>query len=178
MDGILPQPSLTGRRSQAAPAGEAPVQSRVPSDHLSHSSHPTIVLYTSSHGFGHAVRCAALCRALLAACPDLRIVARTAAAPWIFPAGVQVEPCVIDTGVVQPNSLDIDAQATLERYAAQVAGEDAHFAAEADRMRAIGARALVADVPSAAFEIADRAGIPGIALANFSWDWIYEPFVA
>jgi UDP:flavonoid glycosyltransferase YjiC (YdhE family) len=138
---------------------------------------PTIALYTSSHGFGHAVRCAILCRALLAARPDLRIVARTAAPAWIFPPGVEVEPCTIDTGAVQPNSLDVDARETLERYAALVAGEDGRLAAETARMRDIGARAIVADVPSAAFEIAARAGIPGIALANFSWDWIYEPFL-
>jgi len=151
-------------------AAVPPLQSRVP------ASPPTIALYTSSHGFGHAVRCAILCRALLAARPDLRIVARTAAPAWIFPPGVEVEPCTIDTGVVQPNSLDIDARATLQRYAELVADEDARLATEADRLRAIGARAVVADVPSAAFEIAVRAGIPGIALANFSWDWIYEPF--
>ena len=150
----------------------APLQSRVP------DFPPTIALYTSSHGYGHAVRCAILCRALLAARPDLRIVARTAAPDWIFPPGVEVEPCVIDAGVVQPNSLEIDAQATLERYAAQVADEDARLSEEAAHLRASGACAVVADVPSAAFEIAERAGIPGIALANFSWDWIYEPFVA
>ncbi len=96
---------------------------------------------------------------------------------WIFPPGVEVEPCVVDTGVVQPNSLDIDGRTTLERYAALVDGEDARLAAEAAHVREIDARVIVADVPSAAFEIADRAGIPGIALANFSWDWIYEPFV-
>src|SRR5215210_6652307 len=95
---------------------------------------------------------------------------------WIFPPGVDVEPCAIDAGVVQPNSLDIDPRATLERYAAQVAEEDERLAAEAAHVRAIGAQALVADVPSGAFEIADRAGIPGLGLANFSWDWIYEPF--
>jgi L-arabinokinase len=138
---------------------------------------PTIALYTSSHGFGHAVRCAILCRALLAACPGLRIVARTMAPTWIFPPGVEVEPCAIDAGVVQPNSLDIDARATLERYAALVAGEAERLAAEAAYVRATGAQALVADVPSAAFEIAERACIPGIGLANFCWDWIYEPFV-
>jgi L-arabinokinase len=135
------------------------------------------VLYTSSHGFGHAVRCAILCRALLAARPDLWIVARTAAPAWIFPPEVVVEPCIIDAGVVQPNSLEIDAGASLARYAAVVAGESDRLPAEADRVRAMGSRAVVADVPSAAFEIAARAGVPGIGLANFSWDWIYEPFV-
>jgi L-arabinokinase len=136
-----------------------------------------MVLYTSSHGFGHAVRCAILCRALLAARPDLRIVARTAAPAWIFPPEIAVEPCIIDAGVVQPNSLEIDAGATLARYAAVVDGEGDRLTAETDRVREIGARAVVADVPSAAFEIAVRAGVPGIGLANFSWDWIYEPFV-
>src|SRR5215218_4051858 len=140
------------------------------------SPQPTIVLFTSSHGFGHAVRCAGLCRALLAAAPELRIVARTMAPDWIFPPGVEVERCLIDAGVVQPNSLEIDAEATLARYAGMVADEEARIDAEVAHVRALGARAIVADVPAAAFEIAARAGVPGIGLANFSWDWIYEPF--
>lgn len=156
----------------AAPVGEVPVQCRVT------SRQPSIVLYTSSHGFGHAVRCAGLCRALLAAAPGLRIVARTMAPAWIFPVGVDVEQCLIDAGVVQPNSLDIDAEATLARYAGLVADEEARIEAEVAHVRELGARAIIADVPAAAFEIAARAGVPGIALANFSWDWIYEPFVA
>lgn len=135
------------------------------------------MLYTSSHGFGHAVRCAGLCRALLAAQPGLRIVARTAAPAWIFPPGVEVEWCIIDAGVVQPNSLAIDPEATMERYAGLVADEEARIEAEVAHVRALGVRAIVADVPAAAFEIAARAGVPGIALANFSWDWIYEPFM-
>jgi hypothetical protein len=36
---------------------------------------------------------------------------------------------------------------------------------------------VVADVPAAAFEIAARADVPSIGLANFTWDWIYEPFL-
>jgi UDP:flavonoid glycosyltransferase YjiC (YdhE family) len=159
----------------------SPLQSRVPNHLPSHLStntrRPSLVLYTSSHGFGHAVRCAGLCRALLNLSPELRVVVRTMAPAWIFPEGVQVEACAIDVGVVQPHSLEIDARATLERYAERLPAEAAIIDAEAERVRRLGARAVVADVPSAAFEIAARAGLPGIALANFSWDWIYEPFV-
>lgn len=139
---------------------------------------PAIVIYTSSHGFGHAVRCAILCRALLAAAPDWRIVVRTAAPAWIFPPGVEVQPCIIDVGVVQPSSLEIDAGATLDRCAEHAATEDALIGAEAARLREIDARVVVADVPAAAFPIAALAGVPSVGLANFSWDWIYEPFVA
>ena len=162
-----------------------PVQCRVPNHSSSSSSsptpssasRPTLVLYTSSHGFGHAVRCAGLCRALLKLLPELHIVVRTMAPAWIFSEGVQVEACAIDVGVVQPNSLEIDARATLERYAERLPAEPAIIEAEAAHLRQLCARVVVADVPSAAFEIAARAGVPGIALANFSWDWIYEPFV-
>jgi L-arabinokinase len=153
------------------------VPSIKPALHRPNPQRPVIVLYTSSHGFGHAVRCAALCRALLTAAPGVRIVVRTAAPAWIFPDGVEIERCIIDAGVVQPNSLDIDPQATLERYAALLTDEEARVQTEASRVRELGAQVIVADVPAAAFEIAARAGIPGLALANFSWDWIYEPFV-
>src|SRR3954466_5176280 len=115
-----------------------------PRTRLSPGGHPpTIALYVSSHGFGHAVRCATLCRALLAACPELRIVVLTGAPAGIFPPGVQVERCVIDAGVVQPTSLDVDAQATLERYAALVTDEEARIEAEVARVRELGARAVV-----------------------------------
>jgi UDP:flavonoid glycosyltransferase YjiC (YdhE family) len=138
---------------------------------------PTIALYVSSHGFGHAVRCAALCQAVRSASTDARIVVLTGAPAAIFPSDVEVERVVIDAGVVQPNSLEIDARATLERYAALLADEPARIEHEVARLRALGADAVVADVPAVAFEIAARAGVPGIALGNFSWDWIYEPFV-
>ena len=138
---------------------------------------PEIILYVSGHGFGHAVRCAMLCRALLDAAPGLTIGIRTTAPAWIFPSDVVVDRCSIDVGVVQPNSLEVDAGATLDRYAAHLEGEGPLLAAEAELVRAAGARVVVADVPAAAFAIAARAGLPGIGLANFSWDWIYEPFV-
>jgi UDP:flavonoid glycosyltransferase YjiC (YdhE family) len=136
-----------------------------------------IILYVTGHGFGHAVRSSQLCRALLDAAPGLTIGVRTTAPSWIFPSSVAVEPCTIDVGVVQPNSLDIDAHGTLERYAAHVATEPPLLAAEAQIVRESGARVVVADAPAAAFEIAARAGVPGIGLANFTWDWIYEPFL-
>jgi L-arabinokinase len=37
-----------------------------------------------------------------------------------------------------------------------------------------GARVILGDVPPLAFEAASEVGVPSIALANFSWDWIYR----
>ena len=135
-------------------------------------------MYVSGHGFGHAVRCAELCRALLGPAPELHIQARTAAPAWIFPPGVEVVSRRLDVGVVQPDSLHVDPAATLARYAAHVRDEDALIAAEAAEIESLGARLVVADIPSAAFAVAERAGLPGLGVANFSWDWIYAPYVA
>lgn len=139
---------------------------------------PDIVIYTSGHGFGHAVRCAELCRALLRLDPEGRVQVRTEAPGWIFPSGTDVVRRRLDIGVVQPESLRIDPSATLARYAEHAEHEDDLITAEAAELRAAGARLVVADVPSAAFAVAERAGVPGVGLANFSWDWIYEPYVA
>ena len=34
----------------------------------------------------------------------------------------------------------------------------------------------MADIPFLAGDIAAAAGIPIIAITNFTWDWIYEPY--
>lgn len=135
-----------------------------------------VVLYVSGHGYGHAVRCAELCRSLLQAAPTLRIQVRTIAPAWIFPPSVSTVPRALDVGVVQPDSLHLDPEATLGRYAALLTDEDTRLAAEAEEVRATGARAIVADIPSAAFAIARQVGVPGIGLGNFSWDWIYGEY--
>ncbi|MGH9329222.1 MAG: hypothetical protein ACRD09_02165, partial [Vicinamibacterales bacterium] len=47
---------------------------------------------------------------------------------------------------------------------------------EAAALEACGARLVVGDVPPLAFAAAGRAGVPAFALANFTWDWIYEEY--
>ena len=36
---------------------------------------------------------------------------------------------------------------------------------------------IVGDIPPLASEIRDEAGIPTLAIGNFSWDFIYEPYI-
>ena len=42
------------------------------------------------------------------------------------------------------------------------------------RLIAENTRVVVGDIPPLAFAAAARAGIPSVAVANFTWDWIYE----
>ena len=48
--------------------------------------------------------------------------------------------------------------------------------AEVAWLRAVGATLVVADLPPLGIAAAHAAGIPGVALGNFTWDWIYDGY--
>ncbi len=139
-----------------------------------------IVWYVSGHGFGHASRDIEIINALRERRPGLPVVVRTGAKRWIFDltlrAPVEFQQVECDTGVVQIDSLRLDEAATIRRAAAFYADFDAKVAAERDLLRSLRPALVVGDVPPLAFAAARAAGIPSIAVANFTWDWIYEDY--
>jgi hypothetical protein len=139
-----------------------------------------IVWFISGHGFGHASREIEIINALRDRRPDILIVVRTGAKRWIFDltlrAPVDFQPTECDTGVVQIDSLRLDEAETVRRAATFYAQFDARVAAETDVLRSIRPSLVVGDVPPLAFAAARAAGVPSIAIANFTWDWIYEGY--
>jgi len=79
---------------------------------------------------------------------------------------------------VQRGSLEVDVPATLAAAQAFHAAGGGWIDAEVARLRHVGARLVVADIPPLAFAAADRAGVPAIGISNFTWDWIYEDYDA
>lgn len=136
----------------------------------------TLACYVSGHGFGHATRALALLRALRERSPRLRVEVRTQAPHWIFSErdrGLRCSAAPIDPGVMQTSSLDLDRAASLAAHEAFVAAWDEHVRREAAWLRECGARLVVGDVPPLAFAAAAHAGLPSVAVANFSWEWIF-----
>ena len=137
-----------------------------------------IAVYVSGHGYGHATRTAEVLRAVRARAADLPIVVRTSAPAFLFegliapPLAVRRVEC--DVGLVQRDALVIDKAGTVAAWRAFMAGWDGLVAAEAAWLRESGARLVVGDIPPLAFEAAHRAGLPSVAVGNFSWDWIYR----
>lgn len=143
---------------------------------------PGVAFYVSGHGFGHASRQIETINALRARQPGLPVVVVTSAPRWIFdrtlsePVELVGEAC--DTGVAQIDSLSLDEAATLRRAEAFYATIDRRTASEADRLRRVGAGLVVGDIPPLAFRAADAAGLPSIAIGNFTWEWIYADYAA
>jgi L-arabinokinase len=140
----------------------------------------TIAFYISGHGFGHASRSIEVIHALVDRQPGLRIIIRSAVAPWLVQRtvrpGITLEPVTCDTGMVQLDSLTLDATATLDRARAFMSTFAVRVAREAAWLRDAGASLVVADIPPLGIAAAQAAGIPGIALGNFTWDWIYSGY--
>lgn len=141
---------------------------------------PGLLFAVSGHGFGHATRCAAVIAALVArGLPPERITVRSEAPAWIFTGrvpGVRVAPAAIDPGVLQPNGLDLDLPGTLAAHLAFTHAWEDRLAREAAFIESSGAALVVGDVPPLSFAAAARAGVPAVAMANFSWDWILEAY--
>jgi L-arabinokinase len=139
-----------------------------------------IAFYISGHGLGHAVRQIEIINALARQRPDAAVLIRSSAARRIFdrtvnrPFELDDRPC--DTGVVQIDSLRLDAAATVARASAfyRTIGERAE--AEARLLRDRGVRLVIADAPPLACAAAALAGIPSVVISNFTWDWIYQEY--
>jgi L-arabinokinase len=141
-----------------------------------------LVAYVSGHGYGHATRTAEVLRAVRERAPGLPITICTSAPAFLF-EGILAAPLAVrrvecDVGLVQKDALTIDEGGTAEALRAFMAGWDGLVATEADFLRASGARLVLGDIPPLAFAAASAAGVPSIALGNFSWDWIYRHFGA
>ncbi len=144
------------------------------------SAQADLVVYVSGHGFGHASRDIEVVNAILERRPELHVQVRTYAARWLFDLTVRGQidyrHVACDTGVVQVDSLRPDLEATVSLARDFYATIDARVADEAEALRRSGARLVLADLPPLAFAAAHRAGVPSVAIGNFTWDWIYDGY--
>jgi hypothetical protein len=139
-----------------------------------------VTFYISGHGLGHASRQVEIVNALTGLRPDARVRIRSSAPAWFFErtlrSRVDLAPIECDTGVVQVGSLEQDPAATLEQ-AARFHHAIGALADREARALAEDTALVVGDIPPLAFAAAARAGCPAVAVANFTWDWIYEDYV-
>ncbi|HPG00782.1 MAG TPA: glycosyltransferase family protein [Kiritimatiellia bacterium] len=146
------------------------------------SNRKHIAYYISAHGYGHGVRSSDIIRALVRLNPDVRFTLitmlpesflrnRLPAGDWTFRAAS------FDVGMVQVDSIRVDVPATLAALTALYAQRTALVKQEVEFLRREKVDLVVADIPAIPLEAAHNARIPGIAVGNFAWDWIYAEFV-
>jgi hypothetical protein len=135
---------------------------------------PTVGLAVSGHGFGHAVRCAEVARALIER--GARVELRSDAPGWLFPAQARRVPSPgwpLDVGVAQHDGLELDVDETRRRWDVFADAFDSRVKVEARLLAERGVDVVLGDIPPLGLAAAAVAGVPTLALGNFGWDWIY-----
>jgi len=137
---------------------------------------PQIAIYTSDHGFGHAMRAVFLAEALIARGAHCHIVGDRP--PHLFarlPDGAfTLHPRQVDAGLVQRDWLTLNIPATLEKHRRLFADPQRLIQREVAFLKEIGTDLVVSETPPVALEIAARAGVPGVINTNFDWHWLYS----
>lgn len=141
-----------------------------------------IAYYITAHGYGHGVRSCDLLLALLQEHPGIQVTVTTDL-PESFlrnrvPCdGLTIRQGAFDVGMVQTDSIRVDVDATLEQALQLVEQRPALLESEVEFLSRFKPGLVVVDIPSIPIEAAKQVGIPAVAIGNFSWDWIYSPFV-
>ena len=141
-----------------------------------------IYLCSSSHGFGHAARDAAVLQGIRKLRPHWRLAFSSMVQESVLRCllamdGVELRRCRWDVGMVQRDALASDPLSTIEAIEALEKRLPAQLDQEASWIRHQGEPVLVlADIPPAAAELAQRLDAPLVWLSNFGWDEIYAPF--
>lgn len=143
-----------------------------------------IAYYISAHGYGHGVRTGDILTALLARHPNVRVTATTNLPESFLRSRLRnadgrlvVRPGAFDVGMVQKDSIRVDVAATLDAALDLLKQRPELVRHEVEFLREAEVDVVVADIPSIPIEAAAEAGCPAVAVGNFSWDWIYSPFV-
>ena len=140
-----------------------------------------ILYYITSHGYGHAVRSAAVCNCLGELSSDIRITicsdvpARFFEEELTLPHGVRGGG--FDVGCLQSDGVTVLMGETLKAYSDIAVNNKLLLDNEVRWCNDNKVDCIVGDITPFAFEVASKVGIPSVAVSNFTWHDIYSPYV-
>lgn len=141
---------------------------------------PTVAVFVSPHGFGHAARVSAV-MAELHRKYGATFELFGATPRWFFDESVAgtyaYHHVITDVGFVQRDALEADLEATVRELDTFLPFDESLVAGLAAEVRDAGCRAVLCDIAPLGIAVADRAGLPSVLLENFTWDWLYAPHV-
>lgn len=139
---------------------------------------PSIYIAITNHGFGHAVRAASVAAQIQHFCPEVLLFLVTQAPRWLLESYMAgdfvVRSRAFDVGVVQSDSITMDKLATRSKLEDIKKRQRSIVAGEVDFIRQNRINLVLGDIPPLAAPIARSAGVPGLMMGNFGWDFIYR----
>jgi hypothetical protein len=137
-----------------------------------------ILYYITAHGYGHAVRSAAICNCLPR---DVQLTIKSNIPTSFFDEEINISHTVIngtfDTGCLQCDGVTVRVKETLQAYKEVSLRNESLLDDEVKWCKETRVDCIVSDIAPFAFEVAHKAGIPSVAIGNFTWHDIYSDYV-
>jgi len=119
---------------------------------------------------------------LLSHYKGIEIIIKTDAPKWLFDFTLnyafKYAFLSLDVGVIQQDCLDTNPFQTMKKLKELYKRKNKIIKDEVSYIAHNKIDCIVGDIPPLAFQIAEASGVPGIGIANFSWDWIYSEYVS
>ena len=138
---------------------------------------PTLAVFVSSHGFGHASRSCAVLEQLCDLEPRVQVELFTRIPEWFFASlgqHLHFHELDCDLGLVQTDAFEVDYRATLSSLSDRLPFQSDLIQDLAQRVSALGCQAVLCDIAPLGLAVAKAARLPSILVENFTWDWIYS----
>lgn len=140
-----------------------------------------IAFFISSHGYGHAAREAAIISALRSRDPSILISIYTETpASFFIQSGIndiQFHAVKTDIGLVQNSPFQSDLEETIRQLKTWNRSFDSLSLEMAGNLKKTHTDLVISDISPLGIASAQKAGIPSLLIENFTWDWIYEPYL-
>lgn len=137
-----------------------------------------VAFFLTGHGFGHGVRNSALIEALP---PKVDVDIYTSLPASFFKEELhrpyRLYDCEIDCGCLQTDTVEVDVEGTLMRYAELDAKRDELIQEFSQAVAIRSTDLIIGDIPPLAFPIAKAAGVSAWSSCNFDWVDIYRPYL-
>jgi hypothetical protein len=137
-----------------------------------------IACFISPHGYGHATRAIAVLEAIQLIHPDIYARIFTTVPNSLFAETISnfsYHSTISDIGLVQSSALESDIPATIARLDNFLP----HPQALIDHLANLCVKSslVLCDISPLGIMVAQHAGIPSVVVENFTWDWIYKPYL-
>lgn len=140
-----------------------------------------LVFGITAHGLGHLTRACQLANALAEIDASLEFHFWTdfprARIASDLKMAFQHRRVAYEPGTAQRNCFELDLDQTVRSYQVYSSRREERVIAEREALRSAQCDAVICDAPALLVRAASDAGIPTIAVSNFTWDWILEPIL-
>ena len=141
-----------------------------------------LAYFVTPHGYGHAARASAIMAAITQINPDFHFEIFTTVPEWFFaasrPGSYTYHDCISDVGLAQKTPLTEDMDLTIQRLSALLPFRPDNLSALQKEIQRNDCRLVVCDIAPLGIAAARAAGLPSVLIENFTWDWIYQGYVA